>query len=117
MPTYSEDTLIAALTAYCNSEYPLIQKCAYAFNIPNTTLSKRLSTQTSRNKSHESQQILSTTEEKALIKAITRLSKSGCPITLPLTRDLTEEIRLSYFCLSSTLTTYSPISKQWIDRF
>ena len=117
MPTYSEDTLITALMAYCNSEYPLIRKCAYAFNIPNTTLSKQLSTQTSCNKSHESQQILSTTEEKALIKAITRLSKSGCPITLLLTRDLAEEIRLSCFCLSSTLTSYSHISKQWINRF
>ncbi|RZL52716.1 MAG: hypothetical protein EOP65_14565 [Sphingomonas sp.] len=117
MPTYSEDTLITALTAYRNGEYPSIRKCAYAFNIPNTTLSKRLSTQTSRNKSHESQQILSTTEEKALIKAITRLSKSGCPITLPLTRDLAEEIRLSRFRLSSTPTSYSPISKRWIDRF
>jgi hypothetical protein len=117
MPTYSEDTLITALTAYRNGEYPSIRKCAYAFNIPNTTLSKRLSTQTSRNESHESQQILSTTEEKALIKAITRLSKSGCPITLPLTRDLAEEIRLSRFRLSSTPTSYSPISKRWIDRF
>jgi hypothetical protein len=66
---------------------------------------------------HESQQILSTVEEKTLLKAITRLSKSGCPITLLLTRDLTEEIRLSYFCLSSTPTSYPPISKQWIDRF
>jgi hypothetical protein len=40
------------------------------------------------------------------------LYKSGCPITLSLTRDLAEEIRLSYFCLSSTLTSYPPISKQ-----
>ena len=111
MPTYSEDTLIAALTAYCNGEYPSIRKCAYAFNIPNTTLSKQLSTQTSYNKSHKSQQILLTTKEKALIKAITRLSKSGCPITLLLIRDLAEEIRLSYFYLSLTLTSYSPISK------
>jgi hypothetical protein len=117
MPTYSEDTLITALTAYRNGEYPSIRKCAYAFNIPVTTLSKRLSTQTSRTKSHELQQILSTTEEKALIKAITRLSKSGCPITLPLTRDLAEEIRLSRFRLSSTPTSYPPISKRWIDRF
>jgi hypothetical protein len=117
MPTYSEDTLITALTAYCNSEYPLIRKCAYMFNIPVTTLSKQLSTQTSHNKSHKSQQILSTTEEKALIKAITRLSNSGCPITLLLIRDLAKEICLSCFCLSLTLMSYSPISKQWIDRF
>jgi hypothetical protein len=117
MPTYSEDVLIDALAAYRNSEYTSIRKCAYAFNIPYSTLALRLTTRTSRSKSHESQQILSTAEEETLLKAIIRLSKSGCPITLPLTRDLAEEIRLSRFRLSSTPTSYPPISKRWIDRF
>jgi hypothetical protein len=117
MPTYSKDTLFTALTAYRNGEYTSIRKCAYAFNIPASILSNRLSIRTSRSKSHESQQILSTAEEKTLIKVVTRLSKSGCPITLPLIRDLAEEIRLSRFRLSSTLTSYPPISKKWIDKF
>jgi hypothetical protein len=112
MPTYSEDTLIAALTAYYNGEYPSIRKCAYAFNIPNTTLTSRLSTRTSRSKSHESQKILSTAEEETLIKLIIRLSNLGIPITLLLTRDLAEEIRLSRFRLSLTPTSYPPISKR-----
>ena len=92
MPTYSEEDLTTALAAYRNSEYTSIRKCAYAFNIPLTTLTDRLSTRTSRSKSHESQKILSTTKEETLLKAITRLSKSGYPITLLLTRDLTKEI-------------------------
>jgi hypothetical protein len=112
MPTYSEDTLTTALAAYRNGEYTSIRKCAYAFNLPRSTLTDRLSNRTSYVKSHESQQILSTAEEQALLKAITRLSKSGCPITLPLTRDLAEEIRLSRFRLSSTPTSYPPISKR-----
>jgi hypothetical protein len=116
MPTYLEDTLTTALTAYRNGEYPSIRKCAYAFNIPRTTLTSRLLTQTSYSKSHESQKILSTAKEQTLLKAVTRLSKSGCPITLPLTRDLAEEIRLSRFRLSSTPTSYPPISKRWIDK-
>jgi hypothetical protein len=66
---------------------------------------------------YKSQKILSTAEEKTLLKTITRLSKSGCPITLLLIRDLAEEIQLSYFRLSSTLTSYPPISKRWIDKF
>ena len=110
MPTYSEEDLTTAIAAYRNSEYPSIRKCAYAFNIPLTTFSKRLSTRTSRSKSHESQKILSTAEEGTLLKAITRLSKSGYPITLLLTRELAEEIRLSRFRLSSTPTSYPPIS-------
>jgi hypothetical protein len=117
MPTYSEDTLTTALAAYRNGEYTSIRKCAYAFNLPRSTLTDRLSKRTSYVKSHESQQILSTTEEKILLKYISRLSKSGLPITLPLTRDLAEEIRLSCFRLSSTPTSYPPISKRWIDRF
>jgi hypothetical protein len=117
MPTYSEDTLLTALTAYRNGEYTLIRKCAYAFNIPTSILSNRLFIRTSRSKSHESQKILSTAEEETLLKTITRLSKSGCPITLSLTRDLAEEIRLSRFYLSSTLTSYPPLSKRWIDKF
>jgi hypothetical protein len=117
MPTYCEEDLTTALAAYRNGEYTSIRKCAYAFNIPRTTFTDRLSTRTSRSKPHESQQILSTTEEKTLLKYISRLSKSGYPITLLLTRDLAEEIRLSRFRLSSTPTSYPPISKRWIDRF
>jgi len=117
MPTYSEATLTTALIAYRTGEYTSIRKCAYAFNIPASTFANRLTRATSRTKSHESQQILSAAEEKTLLKTIYRLSKSGCPITLPLTRDLAEEIRLSRFRLSSTPTSYPPISKRWIDRF
>ena len=117
MPTYSEEDLTTAITAYRNGEYTSIRKCAYAFNIPHSTFSDRLTRATTRSRSHESQKILSTAEEEILLKSITRLSKLGCPITLSLTRDLAEEIRLSYFRLSSTPTSYPPISKRWIDRF
>jgi hypothetical protein len=97
MPTYSEGDLIIALAAYCNSEYSSIRKCAYVFNIPPTTLTDQLSTRTSRSKSHESQKILLTAKEDTLLKAITRLSKSGYLITLLLMQELTEEIRLFRF--------------------
>jgi hypothetical protein len=112
MPTYSEEDLTTALAAYRNGEYTSIRKCAYAFNILASTLSNQLSTRTSYSKSHKSQKILSTAEEKTLLKAITRLSKSGYLITLLLIRDLAEEIRLSYFCLNSTLTSYPLLGKR-----
>jgi tryptophanyl-tRNA synthetase len=112
MPTYSEEDLTTALAAYRNGEYTLIRKCTYVFNIPASTLSDRLSTRTSYSKSHKSQKILLTAEEKTLLKAITRLLKSGCSITLLLTRDLTEEIRLSRFRLSLTPTSYPLLGKR-----
>jgi hypothetical protein len=55
--------------------------------------------------------MLSTAKEKTLLKAITRLSKSGYPITLLLIRDLAKEIRLSRFRLSSSPTSYPPTRK------
>jgi hypothetical protein len=48
MPTYSEEDLTNALAAYRNREFTSIRKCAYAFNIPYSTLASRLSTRTSR---------------------------------------------------------------------
>jgi len=48
MPTYSEEDLTNALAAYRNREFTSIRKCAYAFNIPYSTLALRLSTRTSR---------------------------------------------------------------------
>jgi hypothetical protein len=105
MPTYSEATLTMALTAYRTGEYTSVRKCAYAFNIPASTFANRLTRATSCTKLHESQQILSAAEEKTLLKTIFRLSKSGCPITLLLTRDLAEEIRLSRFRVMSTPRT------------
>jgi hypothetical protein len=112
MPTYSEKDLTTALIAYRNSEYTSIRKCAYMFNILASTLFNRLLIRTSYSKSHESQKILSTAKEETLLKTITRLSKSGCLITLLLTRDLAKEIRLSYFYLSSTLASYSLLGKR-----
>ena len=117
MPTYSEEDLTIAITAYRNGEYTSIRKCAYAFSILHSTFSDLLTRATTRSRSHESQKILSTAEEETLLKSITRLSKLGCPINLPLTRDLAEEIRLSRFRLSSTPASYPPISSRWIDRF
>ena len=54
MPTYSEDILTTAIAAYRNSEYTSIRKYAYAFNLPRSTLTNRLSNRTSYIKSYES---------------------------------------------------------------
>jgi hypothetical protein len=112
MPTYSEDDLTDALVAYRNNEYTLIRKSTYTFNIPYSTLASRLTTRTSRSKSHGSQKILLTAEESALLKTLTRLSNSGCPIPLSLIRDLAEDIRFSRFYLTSAPASYSLISEQ-----
>jgi hypothetical protein len=42
MPSYTAEDLTEAMISYCAGEYDSLQKCASAFSIPVTTLSKRL---------------------------------------------------------------------------
>jgi hypothetical protein len=70
MPTYSEEDLTTAITAYCNSEYTLIRKCIYTFNILLITLLKQLGTRTSRSKSHELQKILLTAKKGLFLRRL-----------------------------------------------
>jgi hypothetical protein len=117
MPLVDESLLLQAATAYRNGEYTSIRACADAFSVSYSTLSYRLSGRVSRSTACESSQILSTAEEKALVKWITRLSTAGCPITLPLTRNLAEEIQKRRVALSPIPRQYPPIGKHWLDRF
>ena len=116
MPSQLEDTLSLAITSYREGQYSSIRACARAFSIPVSTLAYRLSGRTSRSTAHVTQQILSTAKEESLIKWISRLSKAGCPITLPLTRDLAEEIRSRRYALSARPLSYRPIGKRYLDR-
>jgi hypothetical protein len=117
IPLVDESILLQAATAYRNGEYTSIRACADAFSVSYSTLSYRLSGRVSRSIACESSQILSTAEEKALVKWITRLSTAGCPITLPLTRNLAEEIQKRRVALSPLPRQYPPIGKHWLDRF
>ena len=116
MPSQLEDNLSKAISSYREGSLSSIRACAAAFSIPLSTLSHRLSGRTSRSTAHTTQQILSTAEEEALVKWISRLSKAGCPITLPLTSSLVEEIRTRRYPLSTTPPSYPPISKRYLDR-
>jgi hypothetical protein len=51
------------------------------------------------------------------VKWVSRLSKGGFPISLPLTLELAEEIRLNRYPLPLSSTLPPPISRRWLDRF
>ena len=116
MPSELEENLYKAILSYREGRFLSISAYATTFSVPVSTLSHRLSGRTSRSTTHVYRQILSTAEEESLIKWISRLSKAGCPITLPITRDLTEEIRARRYALSSTPPSYPPIGKRYLDR-
>jgi hypothetical protein len=51
------------------------------------------------------------------MKWVSRLLKGGFPISLPLTLELAEEIRLNRYPLPLSSTLPPPISRQWLDMF
>jgi membrane-bound lytic murein transglycosylase MltF len=92
MTSYTDADLTAALLSYEQGEYDTIRACSNAYNIPTSTLYYRLNQRKSRKSAHENQQLLTSTEESTLVKWVSRLSKAGFPISLPLTLELAEEI-------------------------
>ena len=111
MPSYTVDDLMEALRAYREGEYTSIRACASAYRIPYMTFKDRLQKSKPRKSAHETQQLLTSTEESTLVKWVSRLSKGGFPISLPLTLGLAEEIRLNRQPLPSPSTLLPPISR------
>ena len=107
-----------AITAYRNREYSSIRATARAFSLSDRTFRRYLSGGVSRATSHESEQYLSPTEEKILIKYILRLDSLGNPISPAFTRKLAYEIRLSRPKLSNSTTLPPPSfpGKHFVDR-
>jgi hypothetical protein len=117
MPSYTAEDLTEAMISYRAGECDSLRKCASVFGIPVTTLSKRLRDRKDRILAYENQQSLTSTEESTLVKWVSRLSKGGFPISLPLTLELAEEIRLNRYFLPLSSTLPPPISRRWLDRF
>jgi hypothetical protein len=112
-----EEALIEAIASYRRAEYTSVRSCAKAFSVSHATLTRRLQTTGSRFTAHENQQLLTSTEGSTLVKWVSRLSKGGFPISLPLTLELAEEIRLNRHPLPPPSTVLPPISRRWLDRF
>jgi hypothetical protein len=68
MPSYTAEGLTDAMISYRAGECDSLRKCASAFGIPVTTLSKRLRDRKDRILAHENQQSLTSTEESTLVK-------------------------------------------------
>jgi phage-related holin len=95
--SYIKEDVQNAIAALRNSEYPLISRCATAFNIPRKTLSNRLQKIKTRIQSYEKQQILTFIEEEELAIWINNASKLGVPTPLPLVKILAKEIQSNRF--------------------
>lgn len=116
MPSYDEEDLQAAIASYKRGEYVSLSRTSRAFNIPRTTLQKRILRPNSKIQGNIKQQILSPIEEETLENWIYRAAKAGTPISLQLLIILAEEIQKNRNEISAK-STYTPISRRWSERF
>jgi len=115
-----EARLQEAMAAVLAKKYTA-SSATHAFNVPRQTLYDRLDGKLPRNKAHETEQLLSHTEEKELVRWITRLTITGYPPRYETLREMAEEIRKR--CVKKIneeglqLVQYDDIGKQWVPRF
>ena len=98
-----------AIHAVKVGDFPSLRRTAEAYDIPLTTLRRRLGGGVSCALAHESQQLLTVAEEKAVVRWIYRLEEFGFP---PRTQHVKEAVSL---LKESTWT--EGVGKNWITRF
>jgi hypothetical protein len=116
MPSYEEEDLLAAITAYKRGDCASISRTSRVFNVPRSTLGGRLKNSKSSFKRNINQQILGPIEEETLENWIYRAAKLGTPTFLRLLIILAEEIQKNRNGISAK-TTFTPISRRWTERF
>ena len=98
-----------AVQAVTAGDFPSLRRTAEAYNIPLTTLRRRLAGGVSRALAHESQQLLTIAEEKAVVRWIYRLEEFGFP---PRTQHVKEAA-----ALLKGPTWTDKVGKNWITNF
>src|SRR5947207_5110440 len=88
-----EVNILKTLAILSLKEFPNTNQAAKHFNISLITLKQQFINGKSITESHESTQLLSIPEEKALTQCITRLTISRFPVTHDLLQEMIEEIR------------------------
>lgn len=116
-----QEKTLNAITAYQNNEFCSIRKAAKHFQIPSSTLRRRLLGGKTRSTSHEMQQILTDAEEATLVRWIKQYTVTGTPITNPLLIELAYNIRNARVIHASRSAPDPPIpshiNHKWIYRF
>ena len=98
-----------AIHAVKSGDFPSLRRTAEAYDIPLTTLRRRLAEGISCALAHESQQLLTVAEEKAIVRWIYRLEEFGFP---PRTQHVREAV-----ALLKGLTWTEEVGKNWVTRF
>ena len=111
MESPSKETRIQmALNAYKNSQYESLQKAASAYDVPRTTLRRRIAGIASRAEQPANCQKLSNTEESTLSKWILDMDKRGLPLQLSTVRHLAQ-------LLVTARLPSTTIGENWVNRY
>ena len=103
-----------AIVAVLNGAHTCYSAAA-AFNVPRRTLYDRVNgNRTTSNKAQEARQLLSHTEEKELIRWITRLTVTGYPPRHTTLWEMVDEIRKQCVRDGEPLPELFPIGKKWV---
>ncbi len=90
---HHEADVSQAISDHPSGKHTSLRQAADAFSIPCTTRQRRMAGSISRSYAHTYQQILSTAEERALVRWIARLKTTGSPASPALIVEMAEEIR------------------------
>ena len=116
-----EARLQEAITTVQNKQYSC-HTAAIVFDVPRSTLYDRVKgNKKSRNLAHEADQNLTHSEEKELVRWITRLTITGYPPRYQTLREMAEEIRkrgVKHINEDGMqLIEYDNIGRDWVQRF
>lgn len=104
-----EQRIAKAIKAYHSGKYSSLSKTADICGVPRTTLSRRLNGGTTRQLAHTKQQLLTLSEERAIVRWIYNLEASGFPPRI-------EHVKEAALLLKGKELDEN-IGKNWMTRF
>ena len=111
----NRENIAKALAGLRDGTYTTPYKASKATGAPIRTLYRRVNGTKSINESRIPQQLLSPSEERALVGWILRAAATGHPVTHSFLRELAEEIRKPRIIDENTIVR--PLGKDWTKRF
>ena len=99
-----------ALTSFEDNEYSSVKRTADEYELARSSLRNRIAGRKTRKQARTTQQSLTEIEELTLERWITRLTRTGYPVSPTLAIQMAEELRrvLDQLIISSTLS-YRPL--------
>ena len=106
-----ESRIQLALDAYKKGQFKSLQSVSLAFDVPRTTLRRRIGGIASQAEKNANCQKLSNTEESTLSAWILDMAGRGLPLQLSTVHHLAQLL------LSARLSSFQPVGECWVKRF